>query len=201
MWIIGSTFAFDCRTINTQHTGDWPATLLINWQTKLVSSLFLSGSLDPVGLGHGLVVFVLSFCQTCMIHCHLTRENKAEKWGISGPRGLFLQHSGLHYNVQRGNMTHFLRNLLLADPDHLVVWSAKRQDAKLLYYITYFLTIRFSLYSSQGEVCRLSSGFIVVSPTTHFKNKPLSCIQWSKVLSESVFVDFTSFFLMAQAWW
>ncbi len=93
--------------------GDWPVTFLINSQMKaglITSPLRLFG---PRGLGQGLAVFVLSFCQTCMIHCHLTRENKAEEWGISGPKGLFLQHTGLYYKIQRGDMTHFLENLLL----------------------------------------------------------------------------------------
>lgn len=111
----GASFAFDWKTITARHkcTLGWPVTFLISRQVKLVSSLHLSGSLDSRGLGQGLVVFLLSLCQTCMIHCHLTRENKAEKWGISGPEGLFLQRSGLHYNVQRGDVTHFLQKRAL----------------------------------------------------------------------------------------
>lgn len=119
--LYGAHLPLIAKPLTHKCIGDWPATFLRSWQAKLVSSRFLSGSLDPRGLGQGLLVFVLSFCQACMIHCHLTRENKAEKWGISGPKALFLQHSGLHYNIQRRDFF-FLENFALnTNPDHLSV--------------------------------------------------------------------------------
>lgn len=105
--LYGAHLPLIAKPLILKYIGDWPATFLINWQAKLVSSLLLSGSLDPRGLGQGLVVFVLPLCQTCMIHCHLTRENKAEKWGISGLKGLFLRHSGLHYNIHKSDSFFF----------------------------------------------------------------------------------------------
>lgn len=198
--IIWSSFAFDCKTIYAQMY--WWLTCDLSHQLTS-SSLLLSGSLDPRGLGQGLVVFVLSFCQTCMIHCHLTRENKAEKWGISGPRGLFLQNSGLHYNIQRGYMTHIWRYLLLWTLFQTILVSNLQRESLQAGYKTFRHVftlchifsdyIQFYLYFKKGEGCWVLIRLTLLHPQEFLrwmlKKKYLSHIQWSK--AAYVFALFT----------
>lgn len=128
----------------------WPVTFVINrrpWPCH-----FSSQALWTPGVWvRGLVVFVLSLCQT-MIHCHLTRENKAEKWGISGPKGLFLQHSGLHYNIQKkGRDSCFCSEYCCSRTS---LYSNKRN--RIQSYWMYLYTICYSNYRQDSHIFNYS---------------------------------------------